>query len=1250
MNEGYYNWQKKFDGEYQAKTGAWDLNYLDFVNEKQQWIEDQYLYAVNVESAGLFDYTGNDAAGIVEQALAQLSVERMNREIFDPSLYTDTLLEDSIMGELLSHMSSLEGRGELGRPRVQTVVKRTSSAGDLVLASRILDEMNSDMRKAAAKLAAVDAQRIIEEAVRQLQNRLAVENRAVWEWEEHLVQANGYRTDGEIRRQAVVDSTAFENITVTQTVHRYQDYKPNSMPDAGVDLGAAAMQDFDADTIMRFVETARRNLDKWGEKIFGRLDDGERTMEHRIPRGYGELSAGAYAEIASAENGRVNNITAQMEKFESRGFESLSDDEKREYESLANQLVTVRDGELGAHIGYGPVLKDEVSYRRSPIDDALDRGAGEMGKIMLDFLWNSRVSAAGYQESFKALYDQKLWSGDSIPWLEAFTIRDVAGTAAGIGGMVSPAVGLIDDALFAAYDLGLGYQSPESVLMSLAVNAASTALSYGTASIGSLDIIKNLGAGVMKPVIDTFGKEASSILLMALGSTASAYTTAAAMNAARAYDFTSGNFDSSAFVKSLYSAETLSGAVSAFVGSGIGSLTGALSYADQKLYGGLVNLAAAGYSEAARYGVYAVDSLINGGGGFMDRLGQAYGNMGGITLNVANLGSILDLAGTISYRLGENYNTSLGDLGRLFAGAGFMELNLGLGGSSLSLGMGGIDLAGNLYNSAKHGLDYAALKYGGYGAGEDRERLIQNYLYGDWAAENTSMRINTGRDLLRVDRDGTLLQSGAYGYTARRTDAAGRLITIADTGNINSDAVILQHESRRDGYITSGNGAETVNAVSAHTQMVDRMLRDGLSLQANPLLIDDLIAYYSTGGGMAAFAKYALENYDSSRDYWKLMNDGTLVNDNSGWLVDEEGNPILNSADKPIGAPGIETGLLNILFGGTSNRAYGEFTYDQVMAAQNIMILSSMKFTEGASISVFDRIWSGNDEGIKLNMEYTMLYTSDTIAEAVFSKISPEVDRYAIDDVAPASINYFLHNSSTYTAILKKLSDPSSLNDIERIAAIRQLSVVNTESVAAYINDQLPPIEKASRKIYQKDYDNAQNRLSQLQGENSFGSLLAQAALLLAGGRYIYGAENPLYAAESGVDCSGAVLFAMRLMGYDLPRNTAHDTLTAFATKVAGEAQIGDINARIEGERIVHLQTLTGGTSRVDPYGGTLNSADNPASIKYFTTPIPSGHEVYRFDFSKIRDYYRPSMDIMSGKLTISQFNTAWEELLKYHY
>jgi hypothetical protein len=916
MNEEYSIWRRKFDDEYQAKTGAWDFSYLEFVNEKQRWIDDQYLYAVNAGNAGLFDYTGTDAALVIGQALARISVERMDRETIDPALYTDMLLEDSILGELLSRAEGLDGRRELGNPVVRTGVRRTGAAKDLAQAAKVLDLMNSDMQKAAAALAAQEAQKIIEEAIRQFWGRLESENRAVWEWEERLVQANGYRSDGEIRRQAIVDSTVFGTITRTQTVHRYQYYQPNSAPLSDVDLSTAATQDLDADAIMRLVQSARWTLDKWGETIFGRLDNSGIIIEHRIPRGYGELSASGYAATASSEKGRVSALTAEMKKFETRGFEALSDEEKKEYEKLANQLITVRDGELGAHIGYGPVLKDEVDYRHSPIEDALDRGAGEMGKIMLDFLWNSRISVVGYAESFKAFYDQKFWTEDTVPWLKSFTIRDIVSTAANIGGMaIHPLVGFVDDILFAGLDLGVGYRSPEEVMKTLAMTAATTALSYTTASPAGLNIFKNIKADFLKdPLAKLFGKEVTETLFKSLGTAVSSYTVNAAMNAAQAYDFKTGTFNTDEFLKSLYSAKTFSSVASSFVGTGLGDLTsGAMSAADKKLIGGFVNLGVAGYSEAARYGVYALDSMINGSGNFTDRLRQAYGNMGGVTLNIANLGSMLDLMGTLNYRFSENYNTSLGDLGRRLAGAGLLELNLGPGDFSLSLGSDGIDVAGNLYNSAKYGLDYAALKYGSYEAGNNRQLLIKNYLYGDWKAENTSMRIGAGRDKLLVDSEGTLLSSGTLGHTTRQHGAAGRLIAIADMGDVNTNALILQHESYRDGYVRSDNQMETVAAVLAHTRMADLMLRDGLGLPVNSTLLKDLSAYYRSQGDMASFARYALENYDATGDYWRLTNEGNLQYDGHATLRDENGDVIISNIEMGLNDTAVEGALLYIL-------------------------------------------------------------------------------------------------------------------------------------------------------------------------------------------------------------------------------------------------------------------------------------------------------------------------------------------------
>jgi hypothetical protein len=845
LNEGYNTWRKNFGDEYQAKTGAWDLGYLEFVNQKQGWVEEQYLYAVNRGNAELFEYTGLDSGPVIAQALAGLSVERMNRERLDPGEYTAALLESSILGDLLARVDALGDRAGTGAPRVQIAARRTSAAESLARAAAAIGRMDEDIQQGAARLAAQDARRIIDELVRGLQDRLDGENGAIWEWEEHLVQLNGYRTDGEIRRTAVVDSTLFEKITRKQTIHRYRYFDPDA-PDPGVDLSAAALDGLDAGTIMRMIDSAGRNLDHWGQRIFGRVENGV-VVKHQ-------------------------NL---------RGIDDVPEDQA---------YVTVRDGELGNHIGYGPVLKDSVDYRHRPRDDALDPGAGEMGKILLDLMWNSRVSSMGQWEAGKAVYDQKFWAGELIPGLsgigleiQAPTLRDAVGLGAAAGSLIHPALGFVDDALFAAFDLGIGYRSTADVAASLALGAVTSAVSAGSAALPASGLLKNLGAKGMERLAGILGKEAADAASGALGAAAASYTTSAAVNAVRAYDFRTGVFDYKGFAGSLYSAETFSGVLSSLVGAGLGSLTnGALSQVNQKLYGGLVTMTVAGYQEAARYGVYAAERMIHGSGDMISRLGQAYDSMGGITLNIANLGAMLDMAGTLAYRLNEDYDTALGALGGRFAGTGLVELTLGLDGASLALGMGGIDAGGTLYRGLKHGLDYAALRYGSYGDSEHRDLLIAHYLYGDWAAENTSRRIEAERDRLRVDGDGNLLDRGAYGHTTRLAGGTGRLITIADTGSVNANAIVLQHESHRNGYVTAGNGAETIAAVLAHTTMADRMLQDGQVLRAGStelasLLARDLLQYYSPGAGMADFSQYALTNYESDGDYWLIKMNGDIV-------------------------------------------------------------------------------------------------------------------------------------------------------------------------------------------------------------------------------------------------------------------------------------------------------------------------------------------------------------------------------------
>jgi murein DD-endopeptidase MepM/ murein hydrolase activator NlpD len=194
---------------------------------------------------------------------------------------------------------------------------------------------------------------------------------------------------------------------------------------------------------------------------------------------------------------------------------------------------------------------------------------------------------------------------------------------------------------------------------------------------------------------------------------------------------------------------------------------------------------------------------------------------------------------------------------------------------------------------------------------------------------------------------------------------------------------VLGHEAYRDGVVTDDNYLETRTATAAHTEMAIRMIRDGQSLSIlNDNLIKDVIAYSQNTD---AFNAYVDSNYDSSADYWKLMRDGTLVNNNSGWLVDEEGRFIRNADGERIGADEIETGLLNILYGGTHAVGYSQYNDEQVGFVQMLMTTAEMNYTEKVSGNRRSRTWTDNEEK-SLNMNDVMTVAGATIASQVFAR------------------------------------------------------------------------------------------------------------------------------------------------------------------------------------------------------------------------------------------------------------------------
>jgi len=217
-------------------------------------------------------------------------------------------------------------------------------------------------------------------------------------------------------------------------------------------------------------------------------------------------------------------------------------------------------------------------------------------------------------------------------------------------------------------------------------------------------------------------------------------------------------------------------------------------------------------------------------------------------------------------------------------GIGLLEVNFGSQGATASIGTGGIDVGGALYDLAKRGIDYAGMSM--ISNDKIREAAIKAYGYGDWTAENASMRIASGLDELLFDKS-----LDGFGYTASNGNG-GRTITIQDSGNAFTNAVFLQHEAYRDGIVAAGNSQETLTAARAHTEMAMRMQAEGYDMVSNPNLMLDMLAY---GMGPDFFNAYVGDMYDSSADYWKLTKDGTLLDDlrNSLYRETKDGGEFL---------------------------------------------------------------------------------------------------------------------------------------------------------------------------------------------------------------------------------------------------------------------------------------------------------------------------------------------------------------------
>lgn len=210
-------------------------------------------------------------------------------------------------------------------------------------------------------------------------------------------------------------------------------------------------------------------------------------------------------------------------------------------------------GRLGEHIGRAPVFVQNIDPAKSREDNVKDFGSGQMGKILLDYQWNSILSAAAASDFSRPVYDQKLLDIDGF---ELPSLRDIVGVVCEIVSKVPAFYVLqyVDDAVFGLMDVGLGYKSWEEVAGEFAkqglVAGASKAVGKAVSAVGkafnnSSAILQNAAAGYLNNV---------------------------AANYVDAIDFASGKMDWEKAASSWHDARTLTSLAGSAVGQGLGAL------------------------------------------------------------------------------------------------------------------------------------------------------------------------------------------------------------------------------------------------------------------------------------------------------------------------------------------------------------------------------------------------------------------------------------------------------------------------------------------------------------------------------------------------------------------------------------------------------------------------------------------------------------------------------------------------------
>jgi hypothetical protein len=878
-------WQKQFGSELETRRTTWNLHHASMQEQKLDWVARATSAADEAATAAMLALVGIDADEAVRHVDSML-VTRMDFQTGADAAYDEAMNQAGIAGMSAALLC-------LSSPALDPVLRRGmagigswNTGQIMVAAAGFAQKAQSNLAGVQARLMAANAREAANVALVSLDDSLRMANESIDEsMNETFVSGGKWKREGSSYiKDVVVHSTVSEPfITEHASVDAFAFYvmSPWTMK---TDLSDATLSAMDHTGIRALIEKAQHELRLKSDELFGSDEDNS-------------------VDAIAARTAIVRVTRKEKQKVETRTVEWINDEGLPESRDVdVYDMVDVFDhevrqilgaGRFGGHVGYSPVARVGVDPDESETTIFQAPGKGELGRMMATYIYFSMKEGKGWSAAAMPLYEKHLWD-DRGAIVQAPSIRILADLgltiAAGAlsGGLGAVAMNLVDDVLFGAMDMAGGYKAWEEAGLDFGKKAVGSFLGYSNTqfygkALSSLSGMNTLNRVVGKTMLSGMSGIGNTMSAGVLSSVRLGYTDDGLVSGL--------SFDTDALKTSMFSESSLASILGGMAGAAFDTSCSGSSAYSNKVFGGLKSLGSMAITEGTRYATHLGFSSARGLGG-QEMMHDAWVHDGGITLDVANVGSILETIGVLGGVLGDGYSPMDRELYTVMSrslGAASVSLTLGSDGPTLSLGGGGYNLLDMALSTGK-GL-FIDKSLSAYTKGKGawlEESLKAAYGYGDTAMEETLMRITLGKD--------TLMFAGGDGkaMTSLGPDM-NRMIRLSVPGDRIEDrldvAVSLQHEAWRDGRAGSAEGQsmETRAAARAHSAMAMRLLGsdeygyDALSLFAgNNTYRNDLFHAYR-----GDFNAYVDEAYDSSDDLWRLTRNGTLLNDGRARLLQE---------------------------------------------------------------------------------------------------------------------------------------------------------------------------------------------------------------------------------------------------------------------------------------------------------------------------------------------------------------------------